>query len=156
MVFAFHCQTTGKRGDGHEKSFKSFTLYLDEGSTPAQRKGLGRIFESDARLQAETGTRVSTTNIKIDRERVSKIEEKLAELKAKIGDRGTLAIKPILGFDGTTPVSMLNAWTIFSEREPVTLAKGTADWKDAGQELKIRSGCGEIHYIRIEGSADSN
>ena len=144
VVFAFFGE--GSRRVKEKPFGTSSSIYLDEKATTEQRNAIGSIIYNDPRFQAEKMNTLTTTTITIDRGKLAK--SPLAPMTVKIGDRGSFTINPCKGGDGLNPVSVVNGWTMFLERDPVVLAVANADWKDFGRSLKVSGMAGEIHYAR--------
>jgi hypothetical protein len=148
-VFAFFGEGTRRV---KEKPFNVLCIYLDEKCSKEQRNAIGSIIYNDSRFQADKLNALVTTKIVVDRGSPT-ARSPLTPTTVKIEDRGTFTMTPCKGGDGVNPVSVLNGWTMFLERDPVVLGFAKAEWKDFGRELKVSDTAGEIHYVRIEGSA---
>ncbi len=156
-VFAFYGEATGDMKTRKSKPFKFLSLYLDEKCPSDQRNAIGRIVYNDPRFQAEKLNTLTTTMINVVR-----LDEKgaallkpapLAAVTVKIGERGSFTVTPIPGGDGINPVALENSHSMFVQRQPIALGICTAKWKDFGRDLDIAKAAGEIHTVRIEGSA---
>jgi hypothetical protein len=135
-----------KRG----KRFEWLSLYLDEASSPEQRRAMGSIFRTDDLFRADGMTSLSTVKIAIDRPS----PDALAETTVRLGpeaSRGEIKIVPLKGADGTNPIAIQNAFTFFDENEAVQVGTSTINVRDHGHELRTTSGSGEIHFARLKG-----
>jgi hypothetical protein len=95
-------------------------------------------------------TSLSTLEIKIGKPTPDPLARTTIDL-GRDSARGKVTLEPLRGADGTNPIAVENAFSLFDDKAPVALGVATVSFSDHGRELKGSNVSGETHHARLTG-----